>query len=344
MGIKGRQGKNRNPAPLVAPADLADATEALATQNPDEVFVHSAGLAVVQFLRGVTAFFATATTIERNAEGVLALAEQMQKKPPTNVAEDIIVQDFVRMTTADKKAAEEHWKITATISQFHRRMTGARARATDKLETANAIGNRLHNAYVETERARAAAEQDRLRREAEEKARADQQAEQARAAAEALRIEQEAPELSPRENVFVDTLLLTGDAFKAASKADYAQPRSTAEKLLALPKIIAAIEARRKAEDVRRQAAAKAAIPLDVQHETVRPNIGRAAGASDRTTHSAELVDERALVDAVIRGGLGIPSDLLVVDEAKLNEYARSLHELVNRWPGVRYKKTTKVV
>ena len=43
-------------------------------------------------------------------------------------------------------------------------------------------------------------------------------------------------------------------------------------------------------------------------------------------------------------GEHGIPLDCLQINTVKLNEYARSLHEQLDRWPGVRARKTTKVV
>jgi hypothetical protein len=78
--------------------------------------------------------------------------------------------------------------------------------------------------------------------------------------------------------------------------------------------------------------------PIDVAAANVT-KIG-----SDRNTWRGEVTDERALVAAVIAGGHGIPSDVLTVNQSKLTEYARSLHTLIDRWPGVRAVKTTTTV
>lgn len=310
--------------------------------SEDEQFVAQAGVHVLRFLKEMAGFFLTAGELERAAVATLEKAKALT--PPQTADEDVFVQSFIKGTTADTRVAEDHWEITAVIHRFHRRMTGARSRTVDKLDEANAIGNRLHNGYTERKNREAAAEQDRIRREAEDKARRDREAELAKAEAAALAAEQSAPDLSEREARFVEELWRLVPPANAARVVGYKNPEATAEKLLALPKIQDALDAKRKAAAIREQAEAVKQQPLDVQHEEVKPDIGRAPDAHDRTTHSAELLDEAALIAAVISGKFGIPWDVLTVKPAMLNTYAKSMHELVNRWPGVRYKKDTKVV
>ena len=60
----------------------------------------------------------------------------------------------------------------------------------------------------------------------------------------------------------------------------------------------------------------------------------------ERMTWSAEVFDEAALIDAVINWHYGVPRDVLTVNAVKLSQYARSLHERVNLWPGCRAKET----
>jgi hypothetical protein len=95
---------------------------------------------------------------------------------------------------------------------------------------------------------------------------------------------------------------------------------------------------------MRAQAAATKEQPLDVQYQQAKPDVKRAAGASDRTTHGAEVMDEAALHDAVFAGRFGIPRDVLVVDHARVNAYGKDLKELINKWQALRYTKNTKVV
>jgi hypothetical protein len=46
---------------------------------------------------------------------------------------------------------------------------------------------------------------------------------------------------------------------------------------------------------------------------------------------------------AVIGGKHGIPPDVLMVNQARLNDYARDLGDVINRWPGVRFDSDTKL-
>src|SRR6185436_6794428 len=160
---------------------------------------------------------------------------------------------------------------------------------------------------------------------------------------QALRAEAASAKLSDRETVFVEEVFGGRNAALAAKIAGYKNPADAGARLLATPKIEKALAGKREAENIRRQSVARQQQPLDVQHEEARPDIVRAAGAKDRTTKSAELLDENALIAAIIQGGHGIPWDILTVKPAKLNEYARSMGALINKWPGVRYKEETGV-
>ena len=100
---------------------------------------------------------------------------------------------------------------------------------------------------------------------------------------------------------------------------------------------------------IRRQMIALNQEPLVVDVPEVAMNVTRAAGTTaDRTTWSADLLDEDALIAALLVNARecsnAIPFDLLCIDTVKLNQYARDLKEHINTWPGVKAKKTTKVV
>jgi hypothetical protein len=316
-------------------------------EDEDQQLAASAGQAVVEFLKGLAVFFTTAKALEQHALQMKDAAQMLTA--PTNAEEDLEVQRFVKRTSESKRDVEAHWKITATISNFHRRMTARRAKATDALEIANSIGNKLHNQYVEAEKRRAAAEQERLRREAEDRALAQREAELAEMERQAIEREEASGDLSERERLFVEAYTTPGyalgDGQKAAQRAGYREPLKTAARLLSARKIQEAIAAKQEAQAIRSQAAARREAPVDVEVEEVRPNIVRAAGAFDRSTHAAELLDEAALIKAILAGTLPAQTqDLLRIDPTRLNEYARSLKERINEWPGVRYKRTTKVV
>lgn len=326
---------SKGAALVESPADIVEVSE-------DEQFVAQAATHVLAFLKRLGEFFTIARALEESAVATLDAARGLQ--PSTNADEDVKVQQFIKKTSADAKDVADHWSITTVIHGFHRRMTGRRAVAEGKLKEANAIGNALHNRYVDERKRKAAEAQEQERRAAETRARLEREQEQAAREAEALKAESEAPELSEREQRFVDEVFKLIPPSQAARIVGYKNHALQAEKLLALPKIQAAIEVKRKAAAIREQAAAEAQKPLDIQVETVRPEIDRAVGARDRTTHSAEVVDAQALIQACIAGGYGIPWDILDVKPAKVNEYARSLHERISLWPGVRYVKKTTVV
>lgn len=316
--------------------------ETLPTLSGDEAVVAALGRQVLDFMKGLVDFLKTANSIELSAKDKLTTAQTL--RVPTTSAEDEHVQRFVLACADDIKNAETHWTITSAVSRFHKLLTGARSRAVDPLTEARRIGNNLHNEYT-TRARREAEEADRRRREqAEREAQERRDRELAAAEDAALKREATSKELSEREQRFVDQWF-AGDISPAqcARIAGYKNPAEAGERLIKSPKIIAAVEAKREAAVIRQQAAARARQPLDVQHTEVRPDITRATGAKDRTTKSAELLDENALIAAVLQGGYGIPWDILTVKPAKLNEYARSMGSLINKWPGVRYKEDTGV-
>jgi hypothetical protein len=298
--------------------------------SEDEQFVAKVVPAIREFLRNLAGFFTTAQALEKAAIATLEQARQLAA--PTTAAEDTAIQSFIQKANGDRKEVESHWTICQVVNGFHKRLTGARGRPTSALEEAAGIAQRLHNGYVEAERRRVAAEQERLRREAEAKAR-----EKA-----ALDREASMAGLSEREQLFVDYFVALNDARRAAHGALYRNADQAGSRLLNTPKIQAAIQAKRDAVAIRTQAAAKRELPLDVQVETVKPNIQKATGAVDRDYHSGEVLDEAAFIAAVIGGKHGIPWDVLTVNQTKLNEYARSLQGRLNLWPGVRHNKTTK--
>jgi hypothetical protein len=313
------------------------------SSDEDEQTVLAAGQTVIGFLKSVSAFFTTARTLEHRA---LATRDRFRAMPvPTSMEADEQLQREIRTANEDKREVEDHWKITAVISGFHRRMTARRAKATDALEEAARLGNANHNSYVQAEKRRAEEENRRREEQARRDAEERQRLELERMEAEAVKREEAAGELSGREQVFVEQIAGHGDGLRAARQAGFPDPAKSSTRLLKLAKIQAAIKGAQEAAAIRRQAVAAKARPVQVDPVPyVAPQVTRAPGAQDRSYHYGDLVDEQALVAAILSGNHGIPTDLLRIDTSKLNGYAKDLGDRINRWPGVRYRKETKVV
>ena len=334
------------------PAKAKAPTEDLVLQAPiqdeDEQLATTIGSQLVEFVRGLSTFFSRAKVLEQEALAELAIVEKLQL--PKTEEEDLAIQRLVKKNNAAKTEIEAHWKITAAVSQFHRRMTARRAKATDAREKIASIGNQLHNTYVANERRRAQAEQERINREAQERAEEEHRMELLRLEEEAIKREEQSAMLSDRERLFVQNYCTPGyalgDGTRAAKAAGYKDPLPQAARLLSNRKIQKAIEDFREARELRRQAEQKkleVVIPQEREVE-IRPNVSKAAGVTDRTLRSAELLDENALITAILAGKHGIPSDMLRIHVPTLNAYARDLGERINLWPGVRLKKDTKIV
>jgi prophage DNA circulation protein len=312
--------------------------------SDDEAFVAQAGKSVITFLRELAGFFTTAQALESEALAKLDAAKSWQA--PKTSDDDLFIQEQIKDANTIRKQILEHWKITSLVSQFHKRLTGRRDKGADAAEEIATIGNRLHNGWTveQKEKVRRQEESERLQRELDAQAARDRELQAMEL--KALAAEEGSPDLSERESRFVD--LVFGDLNSpttAARHVGFKDPALQAERLMKSPKIQAAIEARRTAQAIRKQREARAAAPLVVEAITpMKPDIQRAAGASERTTYSLEVVDEAAFIEAAFSGRYGIPHDLFTVKPAKGNEYARSMRELVNRWPGCRLVTKTGVI
>lgn len=310
---------------------------------PDVALATSEGTQLQTFVAGLRVFFARAGELETRATQTLARARTWQL--PTSKAEDEALVAQVRQVNADKREIEDHWGVTALVSRFHRRLTAARERGIAPLDDATGIGNRLHNSYAEAEKRRAREEEERIRREEERRAQEARDRELADWEAKALTAEAASPDLSERETQFVDyyTGPYASNAARAAQQAGFKHHDQAAAKLLTTLKIQAALEARRTALALRDQAAATREAPLPVEYHAVPAEVARGG----TTTWSAEVYDAdsfmAALLDPKTRTMLGIPADIATYLPAKLHEYARGLHEQIDRWPGVRHKKTTSI-
>ena len=333
MAKKQASAKASAPAhePEILPAE--DALEALVPVEDKNL--------VTSFLGKIAPFVKRAIELEAKAKDYQLEAKKL--KAPTTADEDAKIQTFIRTGNAAKKTVEEHWKITAIISGIHRKLTAKRGIAVQALEDGAAIAQRLHNSYVDAEKRRVAEENRRRQEEAEANARAEREREAAALEEKALEAERGMQGLSEREQAFVERVHAGVTPARAAEVAGFKNATAQAARLMAEPKIVQALEAKRTAEAVRTQAAAVREQPLEVQFEEAKPEIQK-AGGFDRSTHTAEVLDETAFIAAVIQGKHGIPWDVLTVNQTKLNEYARSLQERIGMWPGIRHKKSTKTI
>jgi hypothetical protein len=297
------------------------------------------GTAIGSFVANLRQFFAQAQLIEMDANATLARMQGLRL--PTNAAEDEQVMNEVRAITQKKKVADEHWAVTQLFSRMHKWTVARRERAGRPLDEAAAIGNRLHTTYKDAEVRRAREEQLRLQREAEEKARREQERQLAELEKAALKAEAASPDLSEREQSFISLYLQHRNGPSAARLAGFKDADAAALRLLKAPKILKALEAAEKAIALRKQAVAIKTSPIEVEDVVVKPDI---AGGGDRTTWSCEIIDVAAFRDAVFEGKYGIPRDTLIPSPTTLNQYARDMKHLLDRWPGVRAVKKTTVV
>lgn len=312
-----------------------------ATPDPELTSIVADGGAIAGFLANVGAFFYRAKELETVAQAQLSVAKTLVE--PTTQEQDERLQRFIRSSSAGAKEIEAHWDICSVFHKMHRMLTARRGVGVQAYLDAAALAQKHHNTYTDKEKRRAAAEQERLRVEAENRARDQRNLELQAAEKQALDLEASSKDLSEREARFAHYVVLGMLPTPAARQAGYKNAELQGQSLMERPKIQAAIAAERQAIEIRKQAAAQRDAPLDVNVEIVKPAISK-GGGYDRTTHSAVVLDEQALIAAVIGGKHGIPWDVLTVNPTKLNEYAGSLQERLNAWPGVQHKKNTKTI
>lgn len=309
--------------------------------SPELMIVEQNGSVVRDWLGAARQFFRETQEMELAAKSFLMRAESLAV--PTNGDQDEQLQAFIRDGNSGIKAIEAKWTITRVLHQLHGMAVAGRKRGTDAYLNGVTIGNRLHNQWSDNEKRRAQQESDRLRREAEANAARERQEELDRLEREALRAEAQSDDLSAREQEFVDRVTNGGNtSVLAARYAGYKDPEGAAARLMNTPKIKAAIEGKIIAKRARQQQTALKESPVQVESTIVDVQPDTRGG--DRTTWSADILDERAFVQAVVSGQHGIPLDCLTINQVRLNELARSLHENMDRFPGVRARKTTRVL
>jgi len=298
-----------------------------------------------EFLTSLIPFVRKAQQLEQRAEATLELAKTLAQ--PKTAEDDTHLQLFIKRVAADAKEVDAHWTVTGIVHQFQRRLVAVRERAAKQLEQSKSHAQQLHNAYVAEERRRVDAENRRRQEEADRLAREERERVLAELEEQALKAEATSPDLSRREELFIFEYLgliaqgIQVNASKqAAMRAGY-KDASIGSRLLERPKIQVALQAKRQAEAIRKQASATKAAPV-VADQVLEETVQKGSGGSDRTLKSAEVIDKAALIQAIVAGE--VPLDLLQIDTVRLNQYARELGKLIAHWPGVRYAERTITV
>lgn len=249
--------------------------------------------------------------------------------------------EFVKGAKQLKRKIEDHWSnITRAVDEMKRNLLNLKEKDLEPVVRAIGIVEPRALEYADAQKRREQEEADRRRREAEETARREREAELARQEQAALDAEANSPALSAREDVFVSLMLrgVTGES--AARSCGYKDPVAMGAKLLATPKILDAISARKTAAAIREQAEAQRQKPLDVITTRVPSNLGRAAGVSSRTYYSCVVDDERELLEAVLTGTAS--RSALIPNQTFLNDQAKQIQDaaaFAAAYPGCRLVK-----
>ena len=210
------------------------------------------------------------------------------------------------------------------------------------IDEALKIALHLDVSFIDAEERRVAAEAARQREENERIAREQREAELAAAEAEAAQLEADSPNLSAREQTFVDGILAGFLSNVAAERAGYKNPEQAAARLGKTQKVLDAIAAAQQARAIREQAEAQKAAPLVVEAPVVKSRVAKVAGTSVRTTYSAQCIDVLALAKAVVEGR--VPVEAIQADSVFLNRQAVALRETFERvYPGCKLVKNTGI-
>ena len=289
---------------------------------------------------------------------VLDAAVHISLTPNPDGNADLALQHALGLTIVDKASHEsvlqavKVWKVEnrEIEADYRTRLVkplyGAYKAALDMMERhltprakAIEIGDRISGQWTAAEQRRVREEEERQRVENERIARETRQRELDAQEAAALKIEANSPDLSAREEKFVAEFVRTNYGLDAARAAGYKDAAKMAERLLAMPKILAAITAKRQADMIRQQAEATKAAPLHVEAPQVESQVGSVAGMAQKSYYSCGAVDVLALAKAVIAGKA--PLAAIQPNTVFLNEQARSLKQLFPQsYPGCELKVT----
>lgn len=247
---------------------------------------------------------------------------------------------FIKGAKQLQRTIEEHYaKIKQPLNAARSTVLDMEKQHLAPVIAAIAQATKLATDWTTAEQRRVRDEEERQRVENERIARETRQRELDAQEAAALKIEANSPDLSAREETFVHKFVLTSDGIISARAAGYKDAAKMAERLLALPKILAAITAKRQADMIRQQAEATKAAPLHVEAPQVESQVGSVAGMAQKSYYSCGEVDLMGLARDVVAGK--VPLTAIQPNTVHLNEQARSLKALFEQvYPSCKLKVT----
>lgn len=309
---------------------------------------------IMEFLDNLKPFFAKATEIERDASDFAGSVKLI--KPPTNGEEDAAIVRMLQVGKEKKEKATLHWSLRKLFYAVNQRMLDAEKRPVLLLDTANATLQRHHTAWKEADDRRVREEQRRIDDAAKLEEQRRRDAEVARMEEDARSREEAVPDLSARETLFVELYVTdqrdSGNGPECSKRAGFtADPFQSAARLLALPKIQQAIQAKQAAIAIRRQAEAKRAEPVTVPANTPVVERDLFKVGRDTVRWGGDVVDPDAFFDAcgipeeiVIRtatGPIRINRSVFEINGPAINTLGKELKERLDHIPGLRHRKTT---
>lgn len=287
------------------------------------------------------------------AEGA-GLLQTAQALVITDKATHATCRQFIKDAKALRRTVADHYAaIKKPLNEARNTVLDMEKQHLAPIDAAIELAERSDVAFVREQQRIEQAEADRLRREAEaaEQARRDHEA--AEAERQALALEESSEALSPREREFVSLYVSACRAAKgplspagvvrAVAHVGYANPEQQAKRIMASPKIQAAIAAVEQATAIRRQSEAAQAAPIHVEVATVASEIASVAGTSLRTYYGCDArVDLKALATAVLSGA--VPLEAIMPNMVYLNAQARMLKATFpSVYPGCKLSTTDKV-
>lgn len=293
------------------------------------------GLDLVRFFTvQLPTFFVGAKRLEEEALEAERFANTLTI---SNQDEHQAALEFIKSQKQAKRGDDTYWDITVKFHTVHSRMTQRRGITTGARERAIRKAESTATYWTRQEEARVRAENERLQREADEKARLEQEAKAAEIEREALARDEASTDLSPREQTFV-ALVVGGQTPGRAAKISGFKDAAYGDRLMAMPKIQQAIEAKQQAAHLRQQADAVRSRPVEpAPIERVQVNVGKVKGLSTRLTKTCVVFDVAKWRQAVKAGD--IPIGTAVPDQSVLNGYAKAMGKKINAWPGCRYEE-----
>ncbi|HMJ04007.1 MAG TPA: hypothetical protein VK506_13790, partial [Conexibacter sp.] len=249
---------------------------------------------------------------------------------------------FIKDAKTIKRNITEHWqRITRAVDEMKTNLLNLKRQDLEPVERAIALVEDRALAYQREEDRRVREEEDRRRRDAEREANERRERELAEQERKALEHEAQSADLSEREELFVTHIVLGDSALVAARQARFKDPAAAASRLMKTAKILAAISGRQRARELRQQAEAIKAQPLDVvTAKPVERQVGKVSGTRTVVTYSAVVDDADKLIDAVCKGDAA--RSVVMPNVVELNAQARQLKDaglFAAAFPGCRLVK-----